>query len=294
VSSLVGIDVGGTAIKGGAVDDDGKILNRGEVPAGLDEGPEAVVERIVSLARDMGAESALGLGVPGLLDREQGLVLSSPNLRPLDGYPLRDELARRLGVEAKAVHVENDANVAAIGEHWLGGARGESHVLMITLGTGVGGGLILDGQLFLGEGGGGEVGHTVVDPAGPLCGCGQRGCLEVLASATAARRRAREAGLTEDLKELTSAARTAPGAERDLMIAVGRDLGRGLGTVVTLLDLRCFLIGGGFGRALDVLREGVEAGIRERCTGPGRANLRILSAELGPDAGWIGAARLTS
>ena len=87
-----------------------------------------------------------------------------------------------------------------------------------------------------------------------------------------------------DLKELTAAARTAPGAERDLMIAVGRDLGRGLGTVVTLLDLRCFLIGGGFGRALDVLREGVEAGIRERCTGPGRANLRILSAELGPDA----------
>jgi glucokinase len=294
VSSLVGIDVGGTAIKGGAVDDDGEILNRGEVPAGLDEGPEAVVERIVSLARDMGAESALGLGVPGLLDRERGLVLSSPNLRPLDGYPLRDELARRLGIEAKAVHVENDANVAAIGEHWLGGARGESHVLMITLGTGVGGGLILDGQLFLGEGGGGEVGHTVVDPAGPLCGCGQRGCLEVLASATAARRRAREAGLTEDLKELTAAARTAPGAERDLMIAVGRDLGRGLGTVVTLLDLRCFLIGGGFGRALDVLREGVEAGIRERCTGPGRANLRILSAELGPDAGWIGAARLTS
>jgi glucokinase len=294
VSSLVGIDVGGTAIKGGAVDDDGEILNRGEVPAGLDEGPEAVVERIVSLARDMGAESALGLGVPGLLDRERGLVLSSPNLRPLDGYPLRDELARRLGIEAKAVHVENDANVAAIGEHWLGGARGESHVLMITLGTGVGGGLILDGQLFLGEGGGGEVGHTVVDPAGPLCGCGQRGCLEVLASATAARRRAREAGLTEDLTELTAAARTAPGAERDLMIAVGRDLGRGLGTVVTLLDLRCFLIGGGFGRALDVLREGVEAGIRERCTGPGRANLRILSAELGPDAGWIGAARLTS
>lgn len=294
MSSLVGIDVGGTAIKGGAVDDDGEILNRGEVPAGLDEGPEAVVERIVSLARDMGAENALGLGVPGLLDREQGLVLSSPNLRPLDGYPLRDELARRLGFEANAVHVENDANVAAIGEHWLGGARGESHVLMITLGTGVGGGLILDGQLFLGEGGGGEVGHTVVDPAGPLCGCGQRGCLEVLASATAARRRAREAGLTEDLKELTAAARTGPGAERDLMIAVGRDLGRGLGTVVTLLDLRCFLIGGGFGRALDVLREGVEAGIRERCTGPGRANLRILSAELGPDAGWIGAARLTS
>ncbi|MDP6409343.1 MAG: ROK family protein [Planctomycetota bacterium] len=292
MSALVGIDVGGTAIKGGAVSTGGEIITRREIPSGIDEGPEAVVERLAGLARELGAVDALGLGVPGLLDRERGVVLSSPNLRPLDDFPLRDELARRLAIESGNVRIENDANVAAIGEHWLGGARGESHVLLVTLGTGVGGGLILGGRLFLGEGGGGEVGHTVVDAAGPLCGCGQHGCLEVLASATAARRRAREAGLTEDLEELAAAARAAPGAERDLLRAVGGDLGRGLGTVVTLLDLRCFLIGGGFGRALDVLRAGVAEGIAERTTGPGRAGLRILCAELGPDAGWIGAARL--
>ncbi|MDP6538082.1 MAG: ROK family protein [Planctomycetota bacterium] len=293
MSALVGIDVGGTAIKGGAVSADGEVLDKGEIPAAVDEGPEAVVDRIAALARGLGARAALGLGVPGLLDRDEGVVLSSPNLRPLDGFPLRDELARRLGIAPPAVRIENDANVAAIGEHWLGGARGEDHVLMITLGTGVGGGLILDGHLFVGDGGGGEVGHTVVDPAGPPCGCGQRGCVEVLASATAARRRALEAGLSDDLIELAAAARAAQGPERTLLEAVGRDLGRGLGTVVTLLDVRCFLIGGGFGRALDVLIGGIAEGIAERSTGPDREDLRILPATLGPDAGWIGAARMT-
>ncbi|MCB9916216.1 MAG: ROK family protein [Planctomycetes bacterium] len=289
----VGIDLGGTAIKAGAVNPAGDVLARTEVASGVADGAEAVCERIAACARELGATHGLGIGVPGLVDRTRGLVTKSPNLAPMEGYPLRDELARRLGLAPQAVHLENDANVAALGEHWLGGARGERHALVVTLGTGIGGGLILDGALFVGEGGlAAEVGHTTVDPRGPRCGCGNRGCLEALASATAASRRAAAAGLTADLKALTAAARAAAGPERELLHEVGRDLGRGLAQALTLLDLRCYLIGGGFGAAFDVLEPAIREGLLERSYGRAPEELRLRPATLGADAGWIGAARL--
>jgi glucokinase len=294
----VGIDLGGKAIKAGAISESGEILARATIPAELERGASDAVERMVALARELGVGDSLGLGTPGLIDRERGLVTSAPNLKCIEHFPLRAELARRLRSDEARVRIENDANAAALGEHWLGAARGERDVLVVTLGTGVGGGLILGGELYAGAGGmAGEIGHVVIDPDGPVCGCGARGCLETFASASAAERRAIGAGLPRskpgDLGELARLARSSPGDERDLLRAIGRDLGRGLGAAVSLLDIRCFVIGGGFGAALDVLEPGIREGLGATSYGERLASVRLLAARLGNDAGWIGAARLT-
>jgi len=296
---LIGIDLGGTAIKAGAVDEQGNILERRSIPTGLQDGAAAVLDRMAAMARELGAESSVGVGSPGLIDHANGVVLECPNLKVLENVPLRDELARRLGLANGCIFLENDANAAAVGEGWLGAGRTQRDLLLVTLGTGVGGGLILSGELYVGAGGmSGEIGHVCIDPDGPWCGCGRRGCVEQYASATAARRRARELGLPAeepgDLVKLSAIARERPGAERDLLAAIGRDLGRGLATAVTLLDLRCFVIGGGFGGAFDVLLPGIRSGIEERTYGRRMATIEILPAELGADAGWIGAARLAA
>lgn len=293
----VGLDLGGTSVKAGAVSDSGRILSRRSVPVDAAAGAEALLDRMAEIARELSVEHAVGLGSPGLLDRARGAVLEAPNLHFLEGISLRDELARRLEIPPENVLLENDANVAALGEHWLGAGRGEPDGLTVTLGTGVGGGLVLSGELFSGTGGmAGEIGHVVVDPRGPRCGCGSHGCLETLASASAARRRAAERGLPReqpgDLELLAAAARRAAGAERELLFEIGGDLGRGLAAAVTLLDLRLLVIGGGFGAALDVLEPGIRQGLAERTYGTRVGGVRIVPAALGADAGWIGAARL--
>ena len=187
---LVGIDLGGTAIKAGAVTSEGEIVARREIPSELQRGAADLLERMAGLARELGAQRHLGLGAPGLVDAAAGRILQSPNLAVIENVPLAAELARRLGLPPAAVHLENDANAAAIGEHWLGRGRSQSDLLLVTLGTGVGGGLILGGELHAGPGGmAGEIGHVVIEPGGPLCGCGSRGCLEQFASASAAARR---------------------------------------------------------------------------------------------------------
>lgn len=298
MSRCVGIDLGGTAIKAGAVDEHGAVLARRSIPTGLDDGASAVLDRIARLARELGAERGVGIGSPGLIDHARGAVLECPNLKSLQDTPLCDELARRLGIERAAVRLENDANAAALGEHWVGAGRGERDLMMVTLGTGVGGGLVLDGRLYAGSGGmAGEIGHVIVEPGGLECGCGRRGCVETLASATAARRRALEAGLPGgapgDLEQLAALARERAGPERDLCRAIGADLGHALASAVSLLDVRCFVIGGGFGAACDVLEPGIRSGIEERAYGRRLASVRIVPAGLGADAGWIGAARLT-
>jgi glucokinase len=254
-----------------------------------------VIGRIVELARELGATHSLGIGVPGLVDHSNGRITRSPNLALLEGFPLREHLATELGLNADRIHLENDACVAALGEFWMGGARDCSNVMMVTLGTGVGGGLILNGELFTGSTGlAAEIGHVVVDPTGPLCGCGNRGCLETLASAEAASRRCLAAGLPADLVEVAQLARSGDPTCSSLMHEVGQDLGRGLASALMLLDLEAFLIGGGFGAALDVLNTGILDGLLERSYGRSRAELRLLPAELGADAGWIGAAKLGS
>jgi glucokinase len=295
---LVGIDLGGTAIKAGACDERGIALDSRSIPTGLADGPAAVLDRMAQLARDLGATKRVGVGSPGLIDHAGGRVLESPNLLTMQGVPMRREIAGRLNFAESDVILENDANCAGFAEHWCGAGVGESDMLMITLGTGVGGGLVLGGRMYAGPGGmAGEIGHVCIDPTGPPCGCGRRGCVEQFASATAAMRRAKELGLPRekpgDLKLLSKLARAADGPERALLHDIGRDLGRGLGMVVCLLDLRTFVIGGGFGAATDVLEAGIRDGLRDRSYGDRLQVVRILPARLGPNAGWIGAARLT-
>ena len=291
----IGVDVGGTSAKLGALDpgDPPSVAGERSVPV-AGEDPAEVLDGIASAARELAPDlTGLGVGTPGLLDRANGVILASPNLPAFAGVSLRAELARRLDLAPARVVIENDANAAALGEARLGAARGARNALVLTLGTGIGGGLILGGELEIGDGLAGELGHVVVLPDGPPCGCGSRGCLETLASASAVRRRAAEAGLAEDPEALTAAARTADGPERALLSAVGRDLGHGLAAAVSLLDVRTFVFGGGFSAALDVLEPGIRAGLREWAFGERVETVRLLPAALGPRAGWIGAATLT-
>ncbi len=289
----VGIDLGGTAIKAGAVSLSGEVLERRSIPAELERGPEDLADRIAGLARELKCSDSVGIGVPGLLDRDAGVVLTSANLHQIDGFPLVDAVAEHLGVPPSHVALENDANVAALGEAWAGAGRKDPDFLMVTLGTGVGGGVVLGGEVVTGSGGlAGEIGHIFIGPGGPECGCGKRGCLETLASATATIRRAQAAGLPADLVEVNALASGGDAAAATLFSDVGRDLGRGLAAATVLLDVRVFVIGGGFGAALELLRPGIEEGLTERAYGRVAEDYRILGAELGPDAGWIGAARV--
>lgn len=292
----VGIDLGGTSVKAGVVTTGGTVLEERNYDPGFARGPAAVLDTLAGIFRELGGGARLGIGVPGLLDRARGHLIASPNLPGFVDLPVKHELARRTGLSPENVHVENDANAAAVGELWLGAGRGERDALMVTLGTGVGGGLILNGELYAGAGMAGEVGHLVVDPQGPPCGCGKRGCVETLASATAAKRRAIAAQLPPDapgdVVTLTERARAGSLAESALLREIGRDLGRGLGPVVCLLDLRVFVFGGGFSAALDVLDGGIREGLEERSYGGRAPAVKLLAAKLGPAAGWIGAARV--
>ena len=292
---LVGLDFGGTSIKAGAIDWEGRIAGESSAPIELSAGPQRVLDQAAELARRMGVQDKLGIGCAGVFERASGTLIESPNLRALDGVRLAHELGARLDLDPEAILVENDANVAALGEQWRGAARGIDDVLVVTLGTGIGGGLMLAGRLFTGPGGmAGEVGHLVVEPDGLLCGCGSHGCLETLASATAARRRAIAAGLPAEepgnLERLVARARAGEAAEQQLLHEIGIDLGCGLSYVVSLLDIDCFVFGGGFAPALDCMRDGIHEGVTRRLFGGRR--LRLLQAQLGGSAGWIGAARL--
>jgi glucokinase len=292
----IGLDVGGSSIKAGRVDTDGKILAQGQRRLGAGASFESLLSAAASLHSELGGGEHLGIGVPGLLDLSLGGVTDSPNLPYLDGEPLVSSLEQRLGLRSGAVRLENDANAAALGEDWLGSGRELTDFLFVTLGTGIGGGLILAGELYRGHGMAGEIGHVKISRRGIRCGCERIGCLETFASATAARRRARKAGLPReapgDLEALDKAAALAPGPERQLLEEIGFDLGLGLASALNLLDLRAFVIGGGFSAAFSRLEPGIRRGLAEGSYGQRLDGVLLRPASLGPNAGWLGAARL--
>lgn len=291
---VVGIDIGGTAIKAGRLGPQGEPQPAAARPTLIENGAADLCDRLADWARELGARAPLGIGVPGVFAPGTRTLVESPNLPALEGCDLRLEVAQRLGWAPECIAIDNDANVAALGEARLGAGRNAGDLAMVTLGTGVGGGFVFGGQIFRGGlGQGAEVGHLFVhdrERCDEPCGCGRWGCLESFASATAAMRRARRAGLTDDLSALCAAAREAPGPARELLVAIGEDLGRGLAQVLVLLDPPTFVIGGGFGAALDTLLPGIRAGIAERDFA--QRHPQIVAATLGADAGWIGAACL--
>ncbi|MFZ5597150.1 MAG: ROK family protein [Bacillota bacterium] len=310
---VAGVDLGGTKIYTALAGPGGEIMAEVRVPTGAGDGPDAVIGRILDtinrvseMALPAGALlSAVGIGSPGPLDPASGVVFSSPNLPGWRCVPLRERLEQSVGAK---VFVDNDANLAALGEYRFGAGRGSSHMVYVTVSTGIGGGLILDGRLYRGAGGGaGEVGHTVVDPDGPLCGCGRAGCLEALASGTAMAARARElvdsgrgagilreAGADGEITAVSVARAAAAGDEEALGIIVraGRYLGMGLANIINIFNPDRLVIGGGALAAGERFWESMEAELRARALGPALENVSVVRAGLDGRSGLMGAIAL--
>jgi glucokinase len=310
VSLACGIDVGGTKIAGGVVDETGTILEelRVESPATDVPAIEAAIEKLVTELRTRHPIEAVGVGAAGYIDKARAVVLFAPNLawRDLD---LKADLERALDLP---VVVENDANAAAWGEFQYGAGHDVDDLLLVTVGTGVGGGVVLDGSLYRGAFGvGAEIGHMRVVPDGILCGCGNRGCFEMYASGSAlvrdARTAARSSLLAADLLEraggdadaitgplITDAARDGDTFAVEQLSALGRWLGEGIASLTAVLDPAVVVIGGGVSAADELLLGPARAAFAAQLTGRGhRPMLEIRKARLGNRAGLIGAADLT-
>jgi glucokinase len=290
IQRAIGVDLGGTKILAGLVERDGTIGERCEVPtptASQDELLEAIAAAIDRLAGSSFA--ALGFGIPSVLERRSGRALSSINI-PLADVALADEMGERFGVPAA---VENDANVAALAEWRLGAGRGLDDLVLLTLGTGVGGGVVIGGELYRGWA---ELGHVVVVADGPPCqgACTGRGHLEAVASGNAADRAAEKLwgeGATAEL--LVGRAREGDPAALEALAGIGHLLGAAVGTFVNVFFPQVVVVGGGFGlAAAEFLLPAALDVARREALEPARAGLRIVSAELGSEAGLVGAGLL--
>jgi glucokinase len=292
----------------GVVDEHRNVLHRSSAPThGLEL--EALLDRLVEgLQAGIDAcegVSAVGLGVPSTIDRERGIAITSVNL-PIVDVPVRDLISERIGLPT---FIDNDANVAMLAEHRFGAARGASNALMLTIGTGIGGGIIINGELYRGTtGAGAELGHVVIDYAGPPCqgNCPNRGCVEALASGTALGRegllaaqthpnsvlgRALAAGEEIDGKRVTDAALEGDGIAREVLVTIGRRLGVALSSLANIFEPGVIVIGGGVSAAGDLLLEPARAEVLTRALPPMNGT-PVEAAELGADAGMIGAAVL--
>ncbi len=312
---IVGIDVGGTNIVAGAMPEDGSrqlaIMSEPTKPEG---GADSVVERIVLLAEKVIAETSrlegvtrsdfagVGIGSPGPLDRKTGVVLLTPNLGWRD-FPLRDRVSDRLQMPAS---LDNDANCATVGEWWRGAAQGASQVVGLTIGTGIGGGLILNGELYHGASDvAGEIGHTTIDSTGRRCKCGNYGCLEAYASGPAIAERAREMledypdsimlELTNgDLQQITAqtvydAAKNGDMIAREVVRDTARFLGTGIANLLNIFNPEVVVVMGGVTHAGNTLLEPLRAEVRRRAFEPAVARCRIVLGELTGTAGVVGA-----
>jgi glucokinase len=313
---VVGVDIGGTNLKVGVVPfAGGAPLALATRPTRAQRGADAAVEDIGAMAEEVVARAlakpgstkghvvGVGIGCPGPLDLAQGRVVETPNLA-WSGYSIRDRVAERVGLPAV---LDKDANCATYGEWWQGAARGTRSVVGVTLGTGVGGGLVLDGRLARGTTGvGGELGHTTIDFQGRRCGCGNRGCLEAYASGTNIAARAREgieggaeSAMTRlvegDLSRITAetvheALLLGDAYAHEIMAETGRILGVGLASVVNLLNPQMIVLMGGVMRAGDHLLAPLRAEVAARAFPSAVAACRIVVGELGQAAGVVGAA----
>jgi len=304
----LGVDLGGTKLQLGVLDGDSKIAwESREASTGQteDELVEMLIEEIEEARRARPGVEAVGLGIPATIDHQRGEAVSAVNL-PIADLPIRDLCSERLGLP---VFVDNDANVAALAEHRFGSAKGTRDAVMLTIGTGIGGGLILDQELYRGSSGAGaELGHFPIDIDGPRCqgNCPGNGCLETMASGTALGREAR--ALAEQRPDSALGRRHAAGEEVDgraateaalagdadavgLFELVGRRLGAGLAGFANIFDPEMIVIGGGVIAAGDLLLEPARRELRARALPP-MNRTPVVAAKLGPDAGMIGAAEM--
>ena len=289
-SRVIGVDVGGTKIAAGLVTREGSIEGRVEQPTAVasEEGLLSQFDAIVEGLLGGMDVAALGFGIPSRIDQRRGRAVASVNV-PLMDVDLRDRMQAQHGLP---VAIDNDGNAAAIAEWRIGAARGARDVVMLTLGTGVGGGLILDGKPYRGAtGSGAELGHVVVELDGPPCRCGGRGHLESFATGVAADELAREHfGPGSDAHDLVRRAAAGESPALDALAGVGRYLGAAIASFVNALEPELVVIGGGFGEAAgEFLLGSARDVLAQDALPPGRDTLRIVQAQLGGDAGVIGA-----
>ena len=304
----IGVDLGGTKMLLGVLDGDSKtVWESRERSAGEGEGElvELLVREVEEARAARAGVETIGLGIPATIDHERGLAVSAVNL-PIADLPIRDLVVERTGLPT---FVDNDANVAALAEHLFGAARGAENAVMLTIGTGIGGGLILGGEIYRGAtGAGAELGHVAIEMDGPLCqgSCPSRGCVETFASGTALGREGRAAaesapdsaigkllaeGGEVDGKAVTVAAQGGDETAIGVFDLVGRRLGVALATFANIFEPEVIVIGGGVIAAGDLLLEPARAELRVRALRPMNAT-PVVEAELGEDAGMIGAAAM--
>jgi glucokinase len=304
----VGVDLGGTKLLTGVVDSEQRVHHESrEKSSGRseDEVVQAIADEILEAKQACPDVVAVGLGIPATMDHERGVAINAVNLDITD-VPIRDIVSEKTGLP---VFVDNDANVAAFAEHRLGAAKGTTNAVMLTIGTGIGGGVIIDGELYRGSiGAASEPGHMVIDMNGPPCQgtCPNHGCLEAMASGTALAREGTaaagthpESALGEALanekavtgKTVTEAALAGDEAAREVMTLVGTRLGVGLSSLANIFNPDVLVIGGGVIAAGDLLLEPARAELRSRALPP-MNETPVLEAKMGNDAGMIGAAQM--
>jgi glucokinase len=303
--NAIGVDVGGTKIAAGVVTPQGEILKEVRYPTPTSSGKlVASIARAVAEVRDGFELGGVCLAVPGLILAQENRVVFSPNLHAIEGIPLKKEIEPRIGLP---LTIENDGNAAAWGEFRFGAGREVDHLVFVTLGTGIGGGVITHGILMRGaQGSGGELGHVTVHATGPRCACGNHGCLEALASGTAIGRRGREVAserpdsalgrlaverkvLGEDVTEL---AQKGDEAALSVLEETGTWLGIGLAGFVNVFNPEVVAIGGGVAKAGELILEAARREVHLRARPPSRDLAEIKVASLGPESGVLGAAAL--
>jgi glucokinase len=308
---FLGIDIGGTKTIVAVADDDGAIVAQAKISTTREAGPSAVLVEIERTAHALLINhqpstidhpvGAIGIGCGGPLDRDRGVILTAPNLPGWDNLPLTEYFETAFHVPA---YLDNDVNLAALGEARKGAGVGVDHFAYFNIGTGIGGGIIIDGRLYRGCGNAGEFGHQTILPDGPECLCGRRGCLESLASGTSIARRGRErlpdypeslilchAG---DAKSITAehvfkAALDGDPLAREIFQETGEYLGLGVANVVNILNPRRVILGGGVVTAGDLLLDEVRRTVKERAMAQLARDVEIVPGALGDQAGILGA-----
>ncbi|HSI80939.1 MAG TPA: ROK family protein [Solirubrobacterales bacterium] len=304
----IGVDLGGTKVLVGVVDSEREVHYRSTESTRDRSGDEvlAVLERELAAALDAAPDAVgIGLGIPATIDRARGVAVSAVNL-PLVDVPIRDLISERIGLPTA---LDNDANVAALAEHRFGAARGARNAVMLTIGTGIGGGLILNGEVYRGStGAGAELGHVVIDMNGPRCqgNCPNRGCVEALASGTALGREGRAAarrvpdsalgrldaaGEAIDGRAVTEAAIGGDQTAVEVVATIGRRLGVAMSSLANIFEPDMIVVGGGVSAAGELLIGPARDELRWRALPP-QDETPVVLAELGPDAGMYGAAAL--
>jgi glucokinase len=293
----IGVDLGGTNLRAAAISRDGELLEKISGKTDLNAGRDSVIEDMVDSINQLkaicgGTLSGVGIGVPGFILMEQGIIVGSNNLPEFEGFPVRDEIEKRLGTP---IYLENDANAAALGEKWVGAGREVNDLVLLTLGTGIGGGIISGGRVLHGfVGMAGEIGHMTVFPDGNPCGCGNYGCLEKHASATAIVGMARMLSLGDDITSEGVYDLALEGNERAQMIfhTMGTALGIAIATLMNIFNFPVYLLSGGVLAAWDQFAPPMMAEIEKRSFTYRNTKTRVEKAILGNEAGLYGAAYL--